>query len=243
MSDLYSNDEVREQAEKIVSDDVYYCVSSLIHGLGQIIHDLNHDQTQRLGVDSDELMELMETVDYEEPVTNWIDDADLSDLESMAAGQRGFEDPDLDDESIAQAVIDGKYLDLNDVLIEHGRQGQQIDAETLATLMFPDSDYGDEFREKSKTEILRAALKAYGEEDSDNWRSMADDMRIEPDRSEVYEHWIVSNWLGRKLTEQGHTVREIFNMTIWGRPTTGQAISMDGVILGIANGMIEARKS
>lgn len=203
MSDLYSNDKVREQAEKIVRDDVYYCVSGLIYGLGQIIHDLNHDQTQRLGVDSDELMELMETVDYDEAAERHIDD-DMDRDELMEY---------LDDQFVSYKEDETEDDDGNDL-------DEPIQHETMNTL-----------REKAK-----AAMRDQGAEE------FCRDMNIEPDRSEVYEHWIVSNWLGRKLTEQGHTVREVLGMTIWGRPTTGQAIAMDGVILGIANGMIEARK-
>lgn len=193
--DLYSNTKVREQAEKIVRDDVLCCVSSLFYGLGQIIHDLNHNQTQRLGVDSDELMELMEVTDYEEPAERHIDEMDRDDLMSY-----------LDDQDVAYEPDENVY-DADKDTIEH---------ETLDTL-----------REKAKV-----AMNDQGAEE------FCREFDIEPDRSEVYEHWVVTPWLGRRLTEQGHTVREVFNLTIWGRPTTGQAISMDGVILGIARGML-----
>lgn len=54
---------------------------------------------------------------------------------------------------------------------------------------------------------------------------------------EVYEHWIVTRFFGRKLEEQGELVVEFCNMTIWGRCCTGQAICMDGVIENIARSM------
>ncbi len=58
-------------------------------------------------------------------------------------------------------------------------------------------------------------------------------------RQEVYEHWIVSSWLGEKLKEQGETVVEDFyGLTIWCRTTTGQAIYMDYVIQEIYNDLI-----
>lgn len=57
---------------------------------------------------------------------------------------------------------------------------------------------------------------------------------------EIYEHWIVSDWLAARLRDRGHTVGEMSGLTIWGRPTTGQAISMDGVIRDIVrDGMVE----
>ena len=49
-------------------------------------------------------------------------------------------------------------------------------------------------------------------------------------RDTIYEHWIVSDWLARKLKERGETVGELCGMTIWGRCTTGQSICMDNVI-------------
>ena len=54
---------------------------------------------------------------------------------------------------------------------------------------------------------------------------------IEPFEREVFEHWIVSDWLADKLEERGEKVdRDFAGMTVWARTTTGQAISMDYVI-------------
>jgi hypothetical protein len=47
---------------------------------------------------------------------------------------------------------------------------------------------------------------------------------------EVYEYHAVTTWLGEKLKAQGELVTEFFNLVIWGRQTTGQAIYMDAVI-------------
>lgn len=62
----------------------------------------------------------------------------------------------------------------------------------------------------------------------------ARDQGIDPDYPEAYEHWIVSGWLASRLKEKGEMVGEIFNLTIWGRTTTGQAILLDSVIQEIA---------
>lgn len=48
--------------------------------------------------------------------------------------------------------------------------------------------------------------------------------------SEVYEQWAVSDWLAYQLKKRGYRVVEIGNLYIWGRGTTGQSISIDGVI-------------
>ena len=55
---------------------------------------------------------------------------------------------------------------------------------------------------------------------------------------EVFEHWLVSNWLADKLEEHGEKVlRDFFGLTVWCRCTTGQAILLDGVISRIAEEM------
>ena len=47
---------------------------------------------------------------------------------------------------------------------------------------------------------------------------------------EVFEWWIVSSFMGRKLLEKEELIIKSGNLTIWGRTTTGQHITMDSVI-------------
>jgi hypothetical protein len=47
---------------------------------------------------------------------------------------------------------------------------------------------------------------------------------------EIFEYWIVTPWFFEKLQAQGELVVEFFDLLIWGRQTTGQLISVDGVI-------------
>ncbi len=47
---------------------------------------------------------------------------------------------------------------------------------------------------------------------------------------EVYEFWLITPWFAEKLKAQGELVAEFFNLDIWGRQTTGQAIYIDAVI-------------
>lgn len=51
------------------------------------------------------------------------------------------------------------------------------------------------------------------------------------DPVEIYEHWIVSDWMAARLKEKGEAVLQDFlGLTIYGRTTTGQALYMDRVI-------------
>ena len=54
---------------------------------------------------------------------------------------------------------------------------------------------------------------------------------IEPYQREVFEHWIVSDWLADRLAEKGEKVDKDFaGLTVWARTTTGQGIASDWVI-------------
>ncbi len=63
-------------------------------------------------------------------------------------------------------------------------------------------------------------------------RELCDDKSLDVDdyRREVFEHWIVSDWLAGKLSELGEATGEVFGLTVWGRTTTGQSIGSDYVI-------------
>lgn len=64
-----------------------------------------------------------------------------------------------------------------------------------------------------------------------DWRELAEALDIEPHEREAYEHWIVSDYLARQLRDRGEMVTtDLYGLTVWGRCTTGQSISMDGVI-------------
>ena len=61
------------------------------------------------------------------------------------------------------------------------------------------------------------------------------DEEPEYDYHEIYEWWIVTDWLFQKLKEEGQPVLELLGLNLWGRCTTGQAILLDGVITRICS--------
>ncbi|MBK1871588.1 hypothetical protein [Taklimakanibacter albus] len=65
----------------------------------------------------------------------------------------------------------------------------------------------------------------------DNAQEACEAADIEPYQWEVFEHWIVDQWLAEKLAAKGQRVDTDFEgLCIWGRTCTGQAVSMDSVI-------------
>ena len=69
------------------------------------------------------------------------------------------------------------------------------------------------------------------EYDEAECKSCIESVEPELEPKVIYEYWAVSSWLARKLGEAGEAVHtDVFGHNIWGRCTTGQAISMDHVI-------------
>ena len=63
------------------------------------------------------------------------------------------------------------------------------------------------------------------------WGELCDEQDIEPYEREIFEHWAVSQSLHDDLAALGERVDNDFaGMCVWGRTTTGQAISMDSII-------------
>lgn len=149
--------------------------------------------------------------DYEETVREFIlEDASLSELEEIAD-----EDGDWDDVQRAAGYDPNEPPQDSDEL--------DIDLEDWLD--------ADETRWKTlRDEVWKIAT---------SYKEIAEEHSLEPDYREVFEHWIVSGWLGDKLKDQGEVVEEYLGLTIWGRCTTGQSISMDGVMCQIARNLLE----
>jgi hypothetical protein len=86
---------------------------------------------------------------------------------------------------------------------------------------------------EDKETLLAAYLEHLDTEDE--LQNFAESNGVEPHTIEAYEHWIVDDLLAYQLEQRGEMIARKFmgTMTVWGRPTTGQSISMDGVICDI----------
>jgi hypothetical protein len=75
--------------------------------------------------------------------------------------------------------------------------------------------------------------------DDDEFRQLCEDLGYdcEDEAKEIYEWWIVSSFLAKKLKAQNQAIIEWGNNFYWGRETTGQAILLDGVISRICSDM------
>jgi len=54
---------------------------------------------------------------------------------------------------------------------------------------------------------------------------------VDPYQTEIFEHWAVTDWFADKLEAAGEKVdRDFAGLCVWGRTTTGQNMTMDGVV-------------
>lgn len=97
-----------------------------------------------------------------------------------------------------------------------------------------------ECRDEESTETLAEALFSAIDDgdwgDVDEWRNAVRDNTTE---KEIYEWWLVSEWLHNQLKEIGEPVLDNGFNHWWGRTTTGQGILMDGVLQRVAARHIE----
>ena len=230
--------------EELVQREVIYCVSCLISDLGGVADQLDDYDTYLTLVGG--------KPDYEEAAQYFIlNDADLTDLEQITDEYAWWND-------IVEAVTNPSYSLFRPYVVEYrDENGDEETFECWATdLGHAKEECLDSYRDAEITgvelddtqsiddwcdnnaglldairqkvwEIVDIEGGAYG------W--VCDNFGLDPEYGEIYEYWIVSDWLGRKLSERGHIVENYLGMTIWGRGCTGQMISMDGVMEQICN--------
>lgn len=198
-------------AEDIVRTEVLACASVMMSELQGVADQLD---------DSDTYMELQTSYDYDQPAQEFVlEDADLDQLEEVADMFSFFS------EALEKAGIPE---DVTSIVKPHD---EDEDEETYSDL---EEWLDDQPNRKELENNLRHAVLKMVEDSSGGSKEVCEEYNLDPDYNDVYEHWIVSDWLGRKLEEMGETVHEYLGFTIWARCTTGQSISMDYVIRKIA---------
>ena len=134
-----------------------------------------------------------------------------------------------DYESVVDIFIDD--ADLNDLETIADMVGDWEGAVYSVLGMSPEEYAAEETSEDDQTEdlkALRAKVKALITNDSE-YAEIGRHFNLDPDYCEVYEHWIVnSSWAAADLRAYGQIVFEFGGLTIFGRCTTGQSMSLDG---------------
>ena len=193
-----------------VSREIVYCASRLIGDLTSLVAEAPRSAMENVSVDYDDLMALSQRADYETPVDWYIQNR--MDRDEVV---QALEDLDITDDRDPEVI--------NAAEAEAKRQSENYDPKFDDLPLWPGVP-GDE--------LCAKLIEALGEYD-DRYKEFAEDHRIDPEYDEAYEHWIVTDWLAARLAEKGEITGEVCGLTIWGRCTTGQSISMDWVIQSI----------
>lgn len=230
--------------EELVQREVIYSVSCLISDLAKVANQLDDYDTYLTLVGG--------KPDYEEAARFFIlNDADLSELEQITDEYAWWND-------VVEAVTDPSYSLLRPYVVEYrDGDGDEEAFECWATdfahakeeclnicryaeitgVELDDTQGIDDWCDNNPglLDAIRQKVWEIVDIEGGAYEWVCNNFGLDPEYSEIYEHWIVSDWLGRKLSERGHVVESYLGLTIWGRPCTGQAIYMDGVMEQICN--------
>jgi hypothetical protein len=193
-----------------VERNIGQCVSSLMYDVGR-----NLEECSRIfDFDYDEAMGWFQREDYSEVVSDFIDDADLDDLETIADMAGDWSDAVG---NIPTAIeLEGEDGEVTWVVPSLGISESDEDEANQSALVASI----DQIRTKVKTLITNDA----------EYTEIGQHFNLDPDYNEIYEHWVIpEGWTARELEDEGQVIFDFGGMRIWGRMTTGQSILLDGV--------------
>lgn len=220
MTDHSMTHEYQRNVSDFVRNNVVCCVSSLFSDVHTLVRNADRNTLQGTSFDDDEMMDLQQRKNYEEPAKEHIKDMDRDDL-ITALDDRSVKDHRPSNEigvaameTLLKAIEEGDFDPAVDGSIEEGA--------------FARMDQWPGISDNDLRDRLEADIG-----DEDDWESFCDDQGVEPEYDEVYEHWVVDRWFAARLAEHGEITGDFGGLTVWGRTTTGQAISLDYVVCRI----------
>lgn len=214
------------------------CVSSLMYDIGR-----NLEECSRIfDFDYDEAMGWFQREDWESVVDDFvIRNADFDELEEIAE-KVGWWSDICEEVGISISTWEALKDDLErqiaeiddeiDACEEDSDQKEILEKrqDELRSEFDAIESFEDYVKRLDKEEDLRYAIVALIT-NADEYREIGQEFNLEPCYDEIYEHWTINEgFIANTLKEHGQVVFDFGGMTIWGRGTTGQSISIDGVI-------------
>jgi len=236
--------EFQRACDRYVQQNIVCCVSSLMYDIGK-----NLEQSAEIfDFDCDEAYGWFSRPDYETAATNFIENADLDDLETIA-DEHGYWDAvvgevkgALGDKLLNHYKI--TYHDAGDIsgdsesyeeywavseadAIKQFKASRFCNEDTEVTDIEVDEEHEDWFETQPEAmDLLREGVaKLVTTNQEYQW--VCENFNQDYDYDEVYEHWVVQEQFARELRDQGYVVFEFGGMTVYGRMTTGQSMSLD----------------
>jgi len=220
MTDKRSDPDYQEAVSNFVRNNVVCCVSGLFSDVLKLVQNASRDTLRETSFDEEEMMELCEHKDYEEAARQHIKDMDRDDLIS-ALSDASVKD-DRPSNEIGNAAMERLMKQIEEGDCDPAIDGS-IEEGGFALMSEWPGISDDDLRDK-----LGAALN-----EDDGWQEFCDEQGVDPEYVEVYEHWVVDRWFAARLAEYGEITGDFGGLTVWGRTSTGQAISMDYVVCRI----------
>lgn len=216
MNDNRMSADYQRNVSDFVRTNVVCCVSLLVSDVAKLVASADRGTLSQVSFEDDELVDLCQREDWETAGHAYINNETRHDV-----GR---------DELIS-------LLSDNDVTDDRDEADILAAAKTQAAAegnMNSPEVFLDEWPGISDDD-LRAMLIAAIESDpnADDWETFGRHHDLDCEYDEVYEHWAVDPWFGARLKEYGEVVGDFGNLTVWGRCTTGQSISLDCVVCRI----------
>lgn len=215
--------EFQREVSSFVARELIYSVSSLLYSLIPVADQLD---------DYDAFIELGRRVDYDEAIDEFFENADTDELVEAADVLSTLGDLDplgeiFDSIGVVPSAcaLEGFAEDRCLSLDDNDDKQDALDSWKQA----PDA-LG--YLDKQQLEKVKKEIRGSISDKEEFCRAMS--ICLEDHENEVYEHWIVSDYLARQLQKRGETVVEFLGLTVWGRCTTGMAVYMDNVMQEIA---------
>ena len=124
----------------------------------------------------------------------------------------------------------------------------RVDNKLTGSENYMSSDELDTYKEKIQEKIdelesdvereNRIEGSSKSEKDATEWQEHLDELEnLESEPQEIYEWWLISDWLKEKLLAEGEPIIDNDLGTWWGRTSSGQQIVADGIIQKIVRGI------
>lgn len=126
--------------------------------------------------------------------------------------------------SIADFILDNVLFNITGFIHELSEAGLTWDTPILSEIL--SLGMPDELWEDAAVDAGFSSHDGY-----DSWEDLCRSNNIEPYYREVLEIWIVTPWLADALAAEGEKIMKgFYGQALWGRTTSGRAISSDGVV-------------
>ena len=205
----------QELASRLVDREIYYCVSSLVSTLSVLVQNVGYNVQRDECISwEDDILPLLEWIDYEEALRQYVmDDADLDDMENLVE-ECGYWD----------GIVDASGY--TTYLSEFTPTPEKEEADEFSEWLDAERGRDSDFRDKVADFLI----------ENGDTKELCQQFDVNTDdfRGDIYEHWLTSDWLARKLKGRGEVTGELCGLTIWGRGATGQSICLDRVIQNLA---------